>query len=122
MRVEKRLDGIDTTVNRQCIFINPDTNEIMVNNLDAWRYVRCLILSLGIEGWAASRGEYFAKLLQVELSALRDVELSALRDVELASPSHSQQPHGRSHPLRGADSEGEAGLGRKCRRVPRVSA
>ena len=114
MRVERRLDGIDTTVNRQCIFINPDTNEIMVNNLDAWRYVRCLILSLGIEGWAASRGEYFAKLLQVELSALRDVEL--------ASPSHSQQPHGRSHPLRGADGEGEAGLGRKCRRVPRVSA
>ncbi|KAK8818968.1 hypothetical protein WA538_001548 [Blastocystis sp. DL] len=28
----------NTTVNRQCIFINPDTNEIMVNNLDAWRY------------------------------------------------------------------------------------
>lgn len=41
----RRRDWIDTTVNRQCIFINPDTNEIMVNNLDAWRYVSSISAS-----------------------------------------------------------------------------
>ncbi len=31
--------NVDTTVNKQCSYINQQTNEVLIDNLDTWRYV-----------------------------------------------------------------------------------